>query len=367
MLHRLLATLALAYVFASAAPARPAQTTAMVDGRLPCSTSVTQASPATVAATTSCAPIPQPQASPPDRPAPPIPAAAIAAGDVNLTFGTLANFTPRTVDIQRTGAPGFQWYLPPSGVSHPTLNPDGSVTIVESANNANTGLQTYWSTGWRKSWRGFAVGGGAYFEATIAIPSPATIRTATGWPSWWTFPIEHLNQMNGQLPDDQWAGQPPGLEHWAEPDIMEKMDTGDVSYLGAAHDWYGHWRVPTAACTSPRTNHICGFQQAWPTPNRVPGGAVDFTRYHRYGLLWIPATATRPGSFTYFFDGEQVGPTTTWSLYTGQAPPIGLPSPWAFGVVDKEHMVLVLGAGLSPMQVKQVVVFQASPAADLRK
>jgi len=99
---------------------------------------------------------------------------------------------------------------------------------------------------------------------------------------------------------------------------------------------------------------------------------VDFSQWHRYGLLWIPATPQAKGSLTYFFDGRQIGPPIVWTQFQGQAPvspikAVGPATPWAFGVIDRQHLVLILGSGAStPLRVKQVVVWQASAAADLR-
>jgi hypothetical protein len=312
-------------------------------------------------------PPPPPIASPPPPPiaSPPppysgvsAPPQAAAAGYNTLTFGTVSNFTRSTVDMGMTDAAGYQWYFGSSSGAT-TLNADGSITLGSYA--ANMGIiQSAVFPGWLKTWHGTAIGGGAYIETTAAFDQ-TTINTATGWPSFWTYPLEHLEDMNGFGVADQWVGQTAGFEHFIEPDIMEKMDTSNSWYGGYVHDWYGYWNQ---TCSN-----YCNYSTPWNVANRVvPGGSTNFTQYHRYGVLWIPATATRQGSLTYYFDGVQVGPTIAWTQYNNQAPPPGATTPWTFGVIDKQHLVMIFGTSAStPMQVKQVVVWQASAANDLHQ
>ena len=70
---------------------------------------------------------------------------------------------------------------------------------------------------------------------------------------------------------------------------------------------------------------------------------TDFTQYHRIDL-WVPATATRDGYAEYCFDNRKVGGTIAWSQYTNQEPPPK--PPLTFGIIDKNHLVLILGTGV---------------------
>ena len=82
-------------------------------------------------------------------------------------------------------------------------------------------------------------------------------------------------------------------------------------------------------------------------------------------MLWIPATPTRRGSFSFYFDGVQVGPTTPYAAFQDQAPPPSFFSPWLFGIIDRQHLVLILGSNSGPLRVRSVNVWQASGANNL--
>jgi hypothetical protein len=182
------------------------------------------------------------------------------------------------------------------------------------------------------------------------------VNDVGAWPAWWTMSIEHLVGTSGQ----QWTGQASGYSHFIEPDIMEADTlTFAHSYGGDTHDWYGVWN--SAACPN-----YCGADLPFTTVLRTVPATTNFNTYHRYGLLWIPATATTKGSLTYYFDGVQVGPTTSYSQFTTQAPVPTSSTPWTFGIIDKHHLVLILGTGAStPMKVQSVVVWQASAANNM--
>jgi hypothetical protein len=168
--------------------------------------------------------------------------------------------------------------------------------------------------------------------------------------------LEHLIGLPGQ----QWPGQMAGYSHFIEPDFMEKEDTNSIDYGGAIHDWYG---VYEQTCSG---QVYCNVFPAFNVANRVLPAATNFNQYHRYGLLWVPATATTKGSITYYFDGAQVGPTINYTQLTTQAPVPTASTPWTYGIIDQQHLVLVLGTGPStPMQVQSVTVWQASAAANM--
>jgi hypothetical protein len=290
------------------------------------------------------------------------PAQAAAVGYKTETFVTSAGFTRQTVDMGLTQASGFKWYMcnlygtvPKSSTT--TLNADGSVTLAAFANNANCGMASITQIKTTPYFRGTAFGGGAYMEATLSF-NPATINTATGWPAWWTMAVEHLNGDHG----DQWVGQTAGYEHFAEPDIFEAnlgpYGAAANTYNGAMEDWYGLW---AKTCST-----FCVVYSNWNDSVKTVPVGTNFTQYHRYGLLWVPATAAKQGTLTYYFDGVQVGLVRKYSQYTTQAPVPTTKTPWTFGVVDKDHLVLILGTGAStPMKVQSIQVWQASAANNL--
>ncbi|MGH3429995.1 MAG: hypothetical protein ACRDQZ_20905 [Mycobacteriales bacterium] len=290
-------------------------------------------------------------------PLPPAPAAA--AGYRLETFATNGSFSPRTVDTRLTFASGYQWYLfnfygtkpEPALVS---LNADGSATVSSFGNEEAT-MASAAQISAAPYFRGTAFGGGAYFEATLAFDAKA-VNLRNGWPAWWTVAVEDIDGGHG----DQWPGQPAGYDNFAEPDIFE-YDQGPNypnAYFGSMHEWYGLWAHTCAA--------YCEVSSAYAAGVRMVPAGTNFAAYHRYGMLWIPATATKKGSLTYYFDGVQTGQPFTYSQFNHQPPPPTANTPWAFGVLDNQHLVLILGSGAStPLQVRSVSVWQASAAKNV--
>jgi hypothetical protein len=79
----------------------------------------------------------------------------------------------------------------------------------------------------------------------------------------------------------------------------------------------------------------------------------------------MPATPTTPGYAKFYFDRAQVGPTTQWTLL-GDQPPPPVNQPWEWGIIDREHLWLILSTGLGqPVTVRRVDVWQASTANNI--
>jgi hypothetical protein len=176
-----------------------------------------------------------------------------------------------------------------------------------------------------------------------------------GWPAFWSAALEHLVNLQTV----QWNGQPKGFEHFIEPDFFEyDIPGGGSSYGGAIHEWYGKY------------NQTCrGFCNVLaPYYLRVVPSNTDFRLFHRYGFLWVPATSAAPGYAEYYFDDQRVGQRTRWVQFKDQPPPVSAKSQqlWSFGIIDRQHLVLVLGTGIGePMTVRSVNVWQASGAGNL--
>ena len=292
----------------------------------------------------------------PAHAADPLPAPAAAAG---YRMETLASnsFSPANVDMKTTYARGYQWYflnffgLTPLPATT-TFNSDGSInvaTTVTGWTQEGSNIGSAGAISGSPGFRGTAYGGGGYFEATFAFNNTA-VNTSLGWPSWWGYSLEQFTWNQGKA---QWPGQRPGYQHYIEADFFE-YDAGVVAgYGGTLHDWYG-------------VNSSGNYQLPWSSAGRNVPSNTNFNQYHRYGFLWKPATATAKGALSYYFDGVQVGPTTYYTKWTNQPPAPSAATPWTFGVIDHQHLVLILGTGPPvAMQVKSVHVWQASAANNL--
>ncbi|RKT10525.1 hypothetical protein B0G69_7952 [Paraburkholderia sp. RAU2J] len=291
------------------------------------------------------------------------PAPAGSAGYVSHTFHS--RFTAGSVDLQDERTANFQWFrgrffgYPPLERSAVSLANGGEGVVLADSRRANYGIATAAPTRDGKGWVGIAFGGGAYIEAQLQL-DPAASREAPqkGWPAFWGMAIEHL----AALPGEQWPGQPKGYQRFIEVDIFEydltRFGLPDAWYGSAIHDWYGRYQ---ATCTG----GYCHHSTATPDVRMKPPPATDFNCFHTYGFLWIPATAHTPGRAQFFFDGKPIGKPTRWERHTDREPELEMKSA-GFSVLDKNHLVLILGTGRTqPMTVRTVDVWQASPAANL--
>jgi hypothetical protein len=289
------------------------------------------------------------------------PPAAAAAG---YTQNTFAAFTPGDVDLGDTGNSGFAWYLYHFFGSHPESanihrNADGSLTLDGDVTGPNAEIATAAPAHDAAKFVGRAFGGGAYIEAAIRFDPVVSRANPKGWPSFWALPLEH-----GITNDDQWIGKPAGYKRFIEVDIFEYDINGPalgLNYYGAnLHDWYGiyHQTCPGHA--------FCDSWRGYSDVKTKVGPDTDFTRYHRYGFLWTPAVGSAPGSAVFFFDGNQVGGKVSWTAASDEsAVPEG--QPWKFGILDNQHLVLILGTGVGkPMTVGSVSVWQSSDRQNLR-
>lgn len=290
-----------------------------------------------------------------------VPPQAAAVNYLVRTFSS--SFSADQVDMANTTKSGFKWYPyrffgSQTKLASISLNADGSVTLLGDTSGPNGELATASSTDTPGKFVGTAFGGGGYFEATFKFDPQDVIKTNfNGWPSWWSMAIEHMVNLDTR----QWPGQPEGYEHFIEADFFEYVlkdyvERGKLNYFGGTlHDWFG---PPTG-----KYNHVT-------LPHRLVVREVpadtDFTQYHRYGFLWVPATSAQDGYAEYYFDGRRVGRRIAWEQYTNQAPPPK--PPWMFSIIDRNHLVLILGTGPNqPMTVQSVNVWQASNAKNMNR
>lgn len=294
----------------------------------------------------------------------PTPGAAIGAGYQQLTFQT-PSWNGSNVDFSATCAPGHSWYFYNYGGTVPTTAnttvAGGVISVGASGNNYNSTIATVCGLG-GQAWRGTAFGGGGYFEATLKWQNGAFDFTK-GWPAWWMGSVEAQTLSVGTL----WPGAiqttSPGFKHFPEIDIMEYFG-GDFSEpLNCATQTIIDWSGPNFSSL------VLNAKDSFYCPDAI---GTTFASYHKYGLLWIPATASSQGSATYYFDHLPVF-QQTWTLLTAADQPPAAGNPWLFGVTDQNpavgpnHFMLELGSGATytsgsgnttPIVVNDVKVWQ---------
>jgi len=294
-----------------------------------------------------------------------VPAPAASAGYHTITYGP-------TIVLGKTADPvtsfpefsGSVNWVPFTfyGTSWASIgavqNADGSVTLDGTGQTFGNGLATAAAgdanlTSDRLSFTGTAFGGGFYVEAVMKGDGPM---------SFWANDIETMNGVSVNAGPNAWAGQVSGYGDWIEADIAEFDTTG--SYGIALHNWYG--------AVGSNNDVNTGFAKVAPSPT------PDYTQYHTYGALWVPATVSGHGSFKFYFDGTEVAEVTWDQFNAALTPPptaqasvtSGVPQTagglTAFGVMDNLHLALIMGAGSgSTVTFKSVTVWQRDASKNL--
>ncbi|WP_354158737.1 MULTISPECIES: hypothetical protein [unclassified Bradyrhizobium] len=232
-----------------------------------------------------------------------------------LTYNS--SFTSSQVDAANTKAAGFKWYpwsffSGSTGLAAIVLNADGSVTLNGDTSGPNGEIATVVDKG-SGTFHGTAFGGGFYIEGILKFnPTDVINQSFVGFPSFWSMAIEQLVPGSGV---NQWPGQTAGFKHFAELDFLEYglsqyvPSVGNNFILCGYHDWYG-----SAGTSQFQLPNSQVYTEVFPSN-------FDFTQYHKYGCLWVPATASTRGYVKFFVDDVQVGSVFSWSLYTGEAFP----------------------------------------------
>ena len=264
-----------------------------------------------------------------------VPPAAAAVGYQKQTFGSAVTLKVNWFDNNFYGAS-----------KHATQNDDGTVSITAQGIASATR-----DTSMPHQWRGLAFGGGAYFEAVLHFANADDSVLSPNWPAFWGSDIENMSQ-NAVTEMTQWTGQAQGFGNWIETDFFE-YDRHKVNQYGIQiHDWYGYHTQP---------KDVLAYTQ----PAVVANG-FKWSDSHKYGYLWVPATATTQGYAMAFMDDVQMGPTIYWNQYDPEAPPPPQPGTTAFSVLDSRHMVLIIETGAhNPMTIDTVTVWQASDADNI--
>jgi hypothetical protein len=295
------------------------------------------------------------------------PAPAAAVGYNTLTFGP--NVTLGTTASPTTGYPvfnnptGSNW-VPYSwdGVEWQSIgavqNADGSVSMDGTGQAYGDGLTTaapsisYGNAteADRLVFNGTAFGGGAYFVVVMK-------NSAGGPMSFWMDDVETMNGGSIGIGANPWPGQAAGYGNWVEVDMME-FDTAS-QYGIHTESWYGvspNNPQTDLGPTSPDNSY--GYLPLTPQP--------DYTRYHEYGYLWVPATDTKQGYGQWYFDGNIVSNTVYWNKYNPALAPPPVNGTTAGSIADVDHFTLFLGGYPgTTTTVQSVSVWQASAANDI--
>jgi hypothetical protein len=296
-----------------------------------------------------------------------IPSPARAAGYLTNTFSSDVSvnqgFTTSTVDMSRTYASGFQWYywkfFGESTPNASVLNGDGTISVSSGPGNAN--ICSCGSISGNPNYVGTAFGGGAYFDAEISL-NPVGANTGTIWPAWWGMALEHLAPIlaNGY----QWSGQASNYFHFIETDFFELIPPpigSTFNYDATLHDWYGQFGItcPPGFCETSSNSSVATANQV-----QVPTN-FNWNLPHHVSMLWIPATDSSNGSITFYLDEVAVIGPILYSQFTTQSPPPTTSTPWTFGVIDQQHIALILGGGGNPLNVNAVNVWQLNDSNNL--
>lgn len=167
-----------------------------------------------------------------------------------------------------------------------------------------------------------------------------------GTAAWWAESLNWLQDWAG-TGSSQWPGAPAGYKHFAELDIFEYFNkwVNRNQYAGTMNDWYGQWDGKTFRHTS-NSNR---FYTSPPGPSNfnnqffTPPAGHDFTKYHKYGALWVPSVNGSTG-FVQFYVDDQPRTKVTWvgsppNPFDGTTPG---KTPWTFSIIDQQRMMLML-------------------------
>lgn len=302
-----------------------------------------------------------------------------AVGYNTLTFST-NSFTTSNVDVSNSGASGFNWYiynlnrshapsagdvvLPGDGTVKLTGNSDGAEIATVSANYPNY-----------TNYVGTAFGGGAYFEYTVAMPNTTccvTTAAGHGWPRMGAYNLEasaignnancQLAGFNASAPCNAW----PGASSSSFQNNMEvEFFQNHYGYLAPSIiETFGAYGVSCPPYLCSNTSNLAYAQTS----------GLNLLQLHKYGVLWVPATATTSGYMNFYIDNvlqsgtSPVGSTAsqTWTQVVNTAagyasnPATALPNfcggvanstscanpSWRFGVLDAYHLIPFIGAGV---------------------
>lgn len=229
-----------------------------------------------------------------------------------------------TIDTTNSQDSGFNWYIQPwfgnqDVTSSDNINIAGSILTLGGGTSNLPSLVTGTSTA--STYQiGTAFGGGAYFEARIAVNT--SVVAGTNSPAFWGFPIERIASSMGNatgIANDQWPSRAAGYEHFGEIDVFELLPQQGQTYAGNSLTQY------TAHDHSGLTSNDTWQYNISNQSNNVGNNSLaDLAQFHTYGALWVPANGTTPGYVKWYFDGQPANWNGT-SIQIYYLPPTGNP------------------------------------------
>jgi hypothetical protein len=279
-----------------------------------------------------------------------IPPQAYDAGFRNLVFFDDFN-TIKTIDVNGTGAPGYNWYTRqvtgPQYTQAITPTPASWISVQNSiltlkTNNPAIGgfeLQSIGYAGGGNYVKGFTLtpGNGAYLEVSAAFDPGLSYGAGDARP--WPTPL-WIQDLTGTLA----LLNGTSAAHYIEYDVYEASPTGvgTIANNMNSHDWTAVGAVNTQ-------NSVVG----------VPTFSVG-TGFNTYGMVW-KTIAGGGGLVQRYFNGVHWAIVDmSYSAGAGSSPAASPSNPnGVFSSGDSENFVLFMLTGVNwPMRVDYVAVWQ---------
>jgi hypothetical protein len=286
-----------------------------------------------------------------------VPAPALAHGYTTLAF--YDNFATNTVDINNTGAKGYNWYIQSgwprcyqtawqsftSGVSGHLTVANNALTIASgqmgsSSQPAGAQLASAIPAANAQNYNGTIFNGAMYIEIRSQFSPGASPGSPNSWPIFFAIPYEFLVVGSVTVFEelDFWEAFPQGV--------------GAINFQAQTHEWT--FSSPTAGTAN---STAVGN---WTYPATQPTAGLYFTM----GFLLQPSTANSgTGVIRKFFNGVEVLDQLYFTASGGSPGATPTNASGIFSLADTENFILMLGAGPSwPNVISSVSVWCASSA-----
>jgi hypothetical protein len=290
------------------------------------------------------------------------------------------------IDVNNTGAAGYDWYVTYFNNEHVTpaaaLTVNGGVLTINPT-ACGTGMTIQSTTDGNHATTGYegsVFGGGWYIEASISFnASDPYDGCGDGWPAFVAYAIENQRYYYNGQPTKQvahWPGQVADYSNEVENDMFEWQNQPN-RYGATLHDWFGYLSAVSPPCSG-HAGYCNDDNNSNSDINLAASGdagTVNWgpSHFNTIGQLWVPGSAENgwKGSITNYFNGIERS-TVTWvnqgngspSKLTGtQFSPNNIASTgtFAFSVMDSMHYYPILQAGFGQaLNAQWVRIWQLS-------